>query len=135
MTTNIDDMITVFEVDVRFPDLSGMEHLDMLLNRSELARAEQAGQLSDEQRLRLAQADRILLEQVERFYGSIKHIADLESWRRQEDAPPEHWRWYLDVLAQVPSWPVRERSHVPAIIPQPLRQSSAARPGTRCCQA
>jgi hypothetical protein len=86
----------------------------MLLTRSELARAEKTGQLSDEQRLRRAEADRILLEQVERFYSSIKQIADLESWRRQEDAPPEHWWWYLDVLAQVPSWPVRERSHVPA---------------------
>ena len=114
MMTNTNDMITAFEVDVRFPDVSGMEHLDMLLTRSELARAEQAGQLNDEQRLRLAEADRILLEQVERFYGSIKQIADLKSWRRQEDVPPEHWWWYLDVLAQVPSWPVRERSHVPA---------------------
>ncbi len=114
MMTSTNDMITAFEVDVRFPDVSGMEHLDMLLTRSELARAEHDGQLNNEQRLRLAEADRILLEQVERFYGSIKQIADLESWRRQEDAPPEHWWWYLDVLAQVPSWPVRERSHVPA---------------------
>ena len=69
MMTNINDMITAFEVDVRFPDVSGMEHLDMLLNRSELARAEQDGQLSNEQRVRLAEADRILLEQVDRFYG------------------------------------------------------------------
>lgn len=112
--TSIDDTIMAYVVDVRFPDVSGMEHLDMLLKRSELARAEKDGQLDDEQRLRLAEADLILLEQVERFYGSIKQIADLESWRRQEDAPPEHWWWYLDVLAQVPSWPVRERSHVPA---------------------
>ena len=110
--TNTNDMITAFEVDVRFPDVSGMEHLDMLLNRSELAQAEHDGQLSNEQRVRLAEADRILLKQVERFYGSIKQIADLEAWRRQEDVPPEHWWWYLDVLAQVPSWPVRERSQV-----------------------
>ena len=114
MMTNIDNMITAFEVDVRFPDVNGMEHLDMLLNRSELARAQHDSQLSNEQRVRLTEADRILLEQVDRFYTAIKQIADLEAWRRQEDAPPEHWWWYLDVLAQVPSWPVRERSRVPA---------------------
>ena len=114
MITSTNDMIAAFEVDVRFPDVSGMEHLDMLLTRSELARVEHDGQLSSEQRVRLAEADRILLEQVDRFYRAIKQIADLEAWRRQEDAPPEHWWWYLDVLAQVPSWPVRERSHVPA---------------------
>ena len=112
MNNSIDEMITAFEVDVRFPDVSGMEHLDMLQTRSDLARAERAGQLDSEQRLRLAEADRILLEQVDRFYNSIKRIADLEMWRRQEDVSPDHWWWYLDVLAQVPSWPVRDGSHV-----------------------
>ena len=34
MMTNTNDMITAFEVEVEFPDVSGMEHLDMLLTRS-----------------------------------------------------------------------------------------------------
>ncbi len=38
----INDLLTAYEVDVRFPDVSGMEHLDMLLNRSELARVERS---------------------------------------------------------------------------------------------
>lgn len=35
--TELNDLLTAYEVDVRFPDVSGMEHLDMLLTRSALA--------------------------------------------------------------------------------------------------
>jgi hypothetical protein len=38
--TDFDKLIGAYEVDVRFPDVSGMEHLDMLLTRSEIARGE-----------------------------------------------------------------------------------------------
>jgi hypothetical protein len=71
-------------------------------------------QMGSEQRLRLAEADRILLEQVDRFDIAIRRIADLETWRQQEGPPPEYWWWNLDVLAQVPPWPVRDRSEVTA---------------------
>ena len=30
------ELIAAYEVDVQFPDVSGMEHLDMLMTRSEL---------------------------------------------------------------------------------------------------
>lgn len=99
----INDLLTAYEVDVRFPDVSGMEHLDMLLVRSELARAKRGHLLTVEQTRRLAEADRILASQAGRFYQAIRRIADLEAWRRQEGAPPEEWWWYLDVLAQAPA--------------------------------
>ena len=99
----INDLLTAYEVDVRFPDVSGMEHLDMLLVRSELARAERDGALTVEQTRRLAEADRILASQAGRFYRAIRRIADLEAWRQQEDALPQEWWWYLDVLAQAPT--------------------------------
>lgn len=101
--TQLNDLLTAYEVDVRFPDVSGMEHLDMLLIRSELATADRDHLLTIEQCARLAEADRILASQAGRFYKAIRRIADLEAWRRQESAPPEHWWWYLDVLAQAPS--------------------------------
>jgi hypothetical protein len=31
--TNYDQLVAAYEVDVRFPDVSGMEHLEMLCNR------------------------------------------------------------------------------------------------------
>ena len=103
--TELNDLLTAYEVDVRFPDVSGMEHLDMLLNRSALAEAERSNLLTVEQRTRLAEADRILAAQAVRFHQAIQRIADLEAWRQQEQAPPEHWWWYLDVIAQLPAPP------------------------------
>ena len=97
---NIEGLLSAYEVDVRFPDVSGMEQLNMLQIRSELARLE--NELSDEQRQRLAAADKILLRQADQFFESIQSIADLERWRREEKAPPEHWWWYLDVVARLP---------------------------------
>lgn len=100
--TEINDLLTAYEVDVRFPDVSGMEHLDMLLMRSALAKAERSHALTAEQVRRLAEADRILASQAGRFYQAIRRIADLAVWRQQEGAPPQEWWWYLDVLAQAP---------------------------------
>lgn len=104
--TNYDELIAAYEVDVRFPDVSGVEHLDMLLTRSEIARGEHL--LTDEQRARLAEADRVLLRHARRFYQAIERIVDLDVWRRSENVPPTHWWWYLDVLVQLPELPVRE---------------------------
>jgi hypothetical protein len=101
-----EELIAAYEVDVRFPDVSGMEHLDMLLVRSEIARGERY--LTAEQRVRLAEADRMLLRQVRRFYQAIHRIADLQAWRRGESVSPVQWWWYLDVLAQLPELPAPE---------------------------
>ena len=104
--THYDELIAAYEVDVRFPDVSGLEHLDMLLTRSEIAKGE--GQLTAEQRARLAEADKVLLQQAHRFYQAIRRIADLDVWRREENVPPTHWWWYLDVLAHLPEPQVQE---------------------------
>jgi hypothetical protein len=104
--TNYDELIATYEVDVSFPDVSGMEHLDMLLTRSEIARGEH--DLTVEQRGRLAEADKVLLQQAGRFYQAIQRIADLDVWRRDENVPSSHWWWYLDVLARLPELPARE---------------------------
>jgi hypothetical protein len=91
-----------------------MEHLDMLLTRSELARGEQ--HLDVHQLARLTAADQVLLKQALRFYEAIQAIADLETWRREQDTPPAHWWWYLDVLVQLPepSEPETPPEKVPA---------------------
>ena len=101
--SELNDLLTAYEVDVRFPDVSGMEHLDMLLMRSELAKVERSGLLTVEQARRLAEADRILAAQAGRFYQAVRRIADMEAWRQQEGASPHEWWWYLDVLAQAPT--------------------------------
>ena len=77
-----------------------MEHLDMLMMRSEIASIEP--HLPDALRERVLQADRQLMRQARQFYDAIHAIADLASWRRSEFMPITHWWWYLDVLAQLP---------------------------------
>lgn len=95
-----DHLIAAYEVDVRFPDVSGMEHLDMLLTRSRIARVEVM--LTPEQRRRVQAADRELTRQATRFYAAIRRIADLAAWRARENPSPAEWWWYLDVLAHLP---------------------------------
>ncbi len=86
---------------MQFPDVSGMEHLDMLMTRSEIAQNEL--HLSDEERERVLKTDRLLLQQARQFYKSIQSVADLASWRRDESIPITQWWWYFDVIVQLPA--------------------------------
>lgn len=122
---NYKELIAAYETDVQFPEVSGMEHLDMLMTRSRIA--QHASHLSDEERRRVLEADQLLLRQVKQFYQSIQKpltlpsIADLASWRRDENVPVTHWWWYLDVIAQLPAYP----ELVPQSTPPTLEWSHA----------
>lgn len=105
---NCAELIAAYETDVRFPDVSGMEHLNMLLNRSEIAKCET--HLTNGQKIRLVEADKALLQQAQLFYEAIQKVADLEVWRHEEKIPVTHWWWYLDVLSQLPEFPSQELS-------------------------
>lgn len=100
MTNRIEQLLKAYEVGVEDPEISGMEHLDMLLTCSELAKV--ADRLTHAQKVRLTRADQELTRQAEQFYAAISRIANLKSWREDEDAPPSHWWWYLDVLVEAP---------------------------------
>ena len=101
---NSEEFVLAYEVDVQFPDVSGMEHLDMLLTRSRLVTLE--SDLTDDQRQRVAKADQLLFKQATQFYKSIDQIANLPSWRKEENVPANHWWWYLDVIVELPTMPV-----------------------------
>jgi hypothetical protein len=98
---DVEQLLSAYEVDVDFPDVSGMEHLQMLSTRSQLCKAE--GELNSEQRKRLERADQKLLRQAEDFFQAVTSIANLSEWRRTQDAAPEEWWWYLDVLVELPT--------------------------------
>ncbi|CUS04898.2 conserved protein of unknown function [Candidatus Promineifilum breve] len=99
---DLESWLVQYETDVRFPDVSGMEHLDMLLTRSRLAAVWQ--ELTPEQQDRLSDADQRLLYHAEQFYQAIVAVADLAQWRNESAASPEEWWWYLDVLTNVPQF-------------------------------
>ncbi len=100
----VEERLSAYEVDVEFPDVSGLEHLQMLMTRSEL---HDAGHLlTTDQQTRLANADKKLLQHVRKYNDAIQSIADLTHWRESTaGVTPEHWWWYLDVLAQLPAGP------------------------------
>ena len=98
--TQIEEMLTQYETDVRFPDVSGLEHLDMLMTRSRIGA--QRFELTPEQQSRLLDADQRLLHHAELFYQAIASVADLAEWRNDSIISPDEWWWYLDVLISLP---------------------------------
>ncbi|MEZ4705936.1 MAG: hypothetical protein R3A44_01945 [Caldilineaceae bacterium] len=98
-----EERLYAYEVDVTFPDVSGMEHIEMFYNRSELAEIE--SQLSLAQKVRLAKADQVLVRDAHLFLAALKQIVNLKKWREQDNASPDHWWWYLDVLVAAPIAP------------------------------
>lgn len=97
----LDALLAAYETDVRFPDTSGMEHLDMLLSRTKLENDKHL--LTTGQRERLEAADQQMASQLDVFYAAIVQIGDLAKWREEFDPPATHWWWYLDVLSY--AWP------------------------------
>ena len=100
-----EERLRAYEVDVQDPEVSGMEHLEMLFNRSELSKVEAA--LNGKQRQRLDVADQQLIAHARQFYTAIQAIANLQSWREHKQEPPDHWWWYLDVLSTAPVVPAK----------------------------
>ncbi len=101
-SNELEKLILAYETDVRFPDVSGIEHLDMLLARTKIE--ENKENLTLEQQARLAVADNYLVQQSQLFYKAISQIADLEQWRKNARATTSQWWWYLDVLAYSKPW-------------------------------
>jgi hypothetical protein len=97
---NLDELIQAYEIDVAYPEVSGMEHLEMLMTRSKIER--RAAHMSAAQRERVQTADQSLLQQAESFFSSIAEVADLKSWREDEHVHHTHWWWYLDVIVTLP---------------------------------
>ena len=100
MNSDHESWLTHYETDVCFPDVSGMEHLDMLLTRSRIAATKK--ELTPDQAERLLNADQHLLHNAEQFYRAIATVADLAEWGLTSSVSPEEWWWYLDVLVSVP---------------------------------
>ena len=104
--TQIELWLTQYETDVRFSDVSGMEHLDMLITRSNIAA--NRDMLTSEQLNRLLVADETLYQNVERFTRAITVVGGLAEWRSTRVISPEEWWWYLDVLVSIPQFTLVE---------------------------
>ena len=113
----IEHLLTEYAGGVRHPEVSGMEHLNLLMIRDRLATLE--SQLTQVQRRQLSRSDRMLMAQSHEFLQTIHQIADLAAWREQQQATPDHWWWYLDVIAYLPLFDVGQ-IEPGQVVPQPL---------------
>lgn len=89
-------LLTVFCQGVRHPQVNGFEVLELLDVRSALARGE--GELSEEARKELEEADGLFLQHAGQFYEQVVQVANLEEMRKQAAVLPSHWWWYLEKL-------------------------------------
>ncbi len=87
-------------VSVKFPDVSGAEHLQMLQIRDRLAEIE--SDLSEAEKTLLTKGDRQLIEHVNVFYQELSRFVNLAEIRKAEAILPQRWWWYLDVLVFLP---------------------------------
>jgi hypothetical protein len=99
-THDLERWLRGYEVGTHHPDVSGLEHMNLLQVRSRLAELEP--HFTADQRKRLARADRALYRRAAEFLRAIEAMVDLASWRKQEDIPVTHWWWYLDVIVHLP---------------------------------
>ena len=96
----MNELLKRYTIAVEHPNVSGFEHLEMLMIRDKLA--EQEARLSAEEREQLAAADHKLIAQAMAFCVELSRITDLVYERQRRNVPPSHWWWYLDVVAHLP---------------------------------
>jgi len=101
----MNELLKKYLVDVDYPEVSGIEHLQMLETRSQLAKVEPT--LSAAERQALAEADNQLATQAEKFLLELNRFVDLVQERRRRQPGPDEWWWYLDILVLAPALPAR----------------------------
>ena len=104
-------LLEEYLVDVDYPTVSGIEHLDMLEKRTQLAVVED--ELSSDEKQALALADQKLLSQVEQFHAELQRFVNLDDERKSRSINPDWWWWYLDVLVKVPTFSPGNRNTDP----------------------
>ena len=108
----MNEYLKQYSVAVEHPEVSGFEHLNMLIVRDRLA--EQELSLTPDETKRLKAADQRLLEQAADFQAELARITTLENERQHRQPPPQRWWWYLDVLTSLPTPLVAELTLVTA---------------------
>lgn len=93
-------LLNTYLVDVRHPNVSGAEHLQMLHNRDQILAIEST--LTDKEHNLLHEADRYLVEHAITFYAELSQFVDLSVYRADLAIDPTRWWWYLDVISQLP---------------------------------
>ncbi len=95
-----EELLTSYQINVQYPEVSGFEHLETLQIRDQLALIET--KLTDEEKQKLSFADRLLIKNAKLFYDELSNLIDLQEKRESAQISPLSWWWYLDVLGNLP---------------------------------
>lgn len=92
------DLLGSFIVGVNYPNVSGFEVLELLDARSAIANIE--NRLTQGEKAELEKADNLFLSNLDKFYKSVVHVANLHEMRKHAGIPPSHWWWYIEKLVK-----------------------------------
>ncbi len=123
----MNELLKYYLMAVESPGVSGFEHLQMLDVRDNLQQIR--SELTAEELDLLAGADYRLLTQAAAFHAELAQVTNLARERTQQNQPPAHWWWYLDVLAQLPAVATdgkRSDASEPQVSPVVRQQTSPA---------
>jgi hypothetical protein len=99
----MNQLLQNYLVDVEYPEVSGIEQLQMLKRRSELVEVEHTLSLAEKKSL--AEADRKLALQADKVLAELSRFVNLENERERLQPQANEWWWYLDVLVRAPALP------------------------------
>lgn len=97
----MNQLLQNYSIQVDYPDVSGAEHLEILQIRDRLAELET--DLTIEEGVILAKADRKLMMSSSDIYKGLSEFIDLPRYRLEQGISAQKWWWYLDVLNYLPS--------------------------------
>ncbi len=93
------DYLETYIAGVQSLKASGFEHLQTLMMRDQLFNS--STRLSLQEKTRLRQADRQLLEGANLFLEALEQITSLTYERQQRNVSSLRWWWYLDVIVNL----------------------------------
>ena len=96
----MNQLLAHYCIDMKHPEVSGAEHLEMLKIRDRLVDIEPA--LIPEEQTSLAEADQVPVEQAVVFCEELSRFVDLAKQRQTDNIPSSRWWWYLDVIRHLP---------------------------------
>ncbi|MGB0389152.1 MAG: hypothetical protein ACPGWR_30380 [Ardenticatenaceae bacterium] len=102
----MNELLQNYVMDTQHPAVSGIEHLQMLHNRSKLAEMEAA--LTAEECQQLVAADLLLVFYAKEFWAELSHFIDLAQERHRLNVTKQQWWWYLDIIAQLPGYLIKQ---------------------------
>ena len=103
----MNELLQSYLIDTEHLNVSGIEYLQTLRTRSQLATLE-SGLTPEEQRA-LAEADQRVASHASELAAELSRFVDMVEERQRLQPRPAEWWWYLDVLAQAPTFPPSSR--------------------------